>query len=116
MESQVRSSAAYILFYRRRDTTYKPMDVIYPSIKDSNFIGKPIHTKYGSIGYLVDYRKDHPCPYVVMFQGSMVAYLNEEAILQDIDSDDLTPVQEAHEQKKIAAKKKQPATSSTNSN
>jgi len=110
MESQVRSSAAYILFYRRKDTTYKHIDEIYPNIKSVNFIGKPMNTKYG-IGYLVNYRNGHPCPYVVMFHGSTVAYLGKDSILDDVDSDDLTQVQEEHERAKLASKKKSSSSS-----
>lgn len=65
LESKVRSPFAYILFYKRRDIMYKPLEKVFRSISlQSNdfFRGKPCRLKkrYGAklLGYLWDRRTD----------------------------------------------------------
>jgi hypothetical protein len=92
-ESKVHSSSAYILFYRRKDLT--SMKKAIPTLNVTRFPGMPIHIKPGYltakalVGCLIEYREDHPCPFVVGLSSGAVCYLSAKAIGKDPDSEDL---------------------------
>jgi hypothetical protein len=83
LEHQVRSSAAYVLFYRRKDLAEKTMNQVIPRLNLTKFIGMPIRTKYGPVGYLLEYREGHVCPYVIGLAQSGIMYLSEDAIVKE---------------------------------
>jgi hypothetical protein len=81
-EVDVRTEAAYCLFYRRKDIATKKISDIIPYMNETKFVGMPIKTKYGVNGYLLEYREGHKCPYVVGLNGSTIMYLSKNDILK----------------------------------
>lgn len=97
-EATVRSPAAYILFYQRKDVANTPLHGLVPRLNVQKFPGMPVRFKihFSSkpmVGALLEYRPNHNCPYVVVYKQYMKLYLNEESILKDADSEDLTQAQ-----------------------
>ena len=77
LETNVRTEAAYCLFYKRKDLAAKGITDIIPYMNETKFVGMPIKTKLGPIGYLLSYRgNNHKTPYVVGVAGSMIMYLS----------------------------------------
>ena len=91
-EDQVQTKAAYILFYRRKDLVGKELSDIIPTLNETKFPGMPIRTKYGKVGYLIEYREFDPCPYVVGLGPNTVLYLSENSIIPDPDTEDLSSI------------------------
>ena len=91
-EDQVQTRAAYILFYRRKDLVGKAMSDIVPTLNVTKFPGMPVHLRYGKVGYLIEYRKGHPCPYKVGLGANTILYVGEKSIERDPDSEDLSAV------------------------
>mmetsp|Transcript_7782 Transcript_7782/g.9376 ORF Transcript_7782/g.9376 Transcript_7782/m.9376 type:complete len:88 (+) Transcript_7782:4694-4957(+) len=56
-ESDVVTRSAYILFYRRKDLTNKPMSAVVPRLNKTMFAGMPVQTKDGKNCYLIEYRE-----------------------------------------------------------
>ena len=93
LEDQVQTKAAYILFYRRKDLIGKPMSDIIPKLNVSKFPGMPVKLKRGGkVGYLIEYREGHPCPYKVGLGANTVLYLSEDSVEADPDSEDLSAI------------------------
>lgn len=64
-ESQIHTSSAYILFYKRKDLGQKPIAQIVPRLNVTKFPGMPVRIRPGYLtnkelnGYLIEYRRDH---------------------------------------------------------
>jgi len=76
LETEVRTEAAYCLFYKRKDLVNKGIGDIIPYMNKDKFIGMPIKTTFGVDGYLLEHREGHKCPYVVGVAGCMTMYLS----------------------------------------
>jgi hypothetical protein len=93
--SEVHTSNAYILFYRRKDLDKKPLKHIIPTLNLTRFPGLPIHIKPGYLTkkqlvcYLIEYREGHPCPYKLGLQNGTILYLSSQAIVRDPDTEEL---------------------------
>lgn len=94
-ESQVHTTAAYILFYRRKDLSKHSLTHIVPTLNLSKFPGMPVHIKAGylsskeMVGYLIEYREGHACPYKIGLPSGTILYLSARAVVRDPDSEDL---------------------------
>mmetsp|Transcript_23239 Transcript_23239/g.22813 ORF Transcript_23239/g.22813 Transcript_23239/m.22813 type:complete len:98 (-) Transcript_23239:42-335(-) len=62
------------------------MRQVYPILNKEKFKGMPMKTKYG-FGYLLEYRADNPCKYVVKLTNGVTAILREDQIIQAEDED-----------------------------
>jgi hypothetical protein len=75
-ESKIRTNAAYILFYKKKDIFDMRIKDVYPSIGSKDiFRGKPVKLQaFGQklMGYIVDYRPTEPCPYHVRISNSNI--------------------------------------------
>jgi hypothetical protein len=80
-EVDVRTEAAYCLFYRRKDLATKVIGDLIPYMNDTKFVGMPIKSIYGN-GYLLEYRENHKCPFVVGMNGSTIMYLSKDSIVR----------------------------------
>ena len=45
----------------------------------------PIRLKSGKVGYLIEYREGHPCPYKVGIGANTTMYLSADSIVEDPD-------------------------------
>ena len=84
------SRSAYILFYRRKDLTQKPMSAVVPRLNKSFFPGMPVKLKSGHYCYCIEYREGHSCPLVLGLGESIILYVKESEIVKDPDSEDLS--------------------------
>jgi len=94
-ESTVRSRSAYILFYKRKDLTAQKanFEKVIPRLNITKFAGMPVRTKYSTkVGYLLEYREGHPCPYKVGMPSGLVLFLNAGSVQADPDSEDMSAV------------------------
>ena len=95
-ESEVVTKSAYILFYRRKDTQETPLSNFVPRLngreKKDNFPGKPMRLKTGQTGYLIEYREDHACPYVIGLDQDVRFCVSEDWLVDDPDSEDLSAI------------------------
>ena len=80
------------MFYRRKDLIGKAMSDIVPKINVTKFPGMPVKLKRGKVGYLIEYRKGHPCPYKVGLGANTIMYLSEESVEADPDTEDLSAI------------------------
>ena len=88
----MQTRAAYILFYKRKDLAGKPMQEVIPRLNLTKFPGMPVRLKTGKVGYLIEYRQGHPCPYKVGFGANIVMYLSEQSVQNDPDTEDLSNI------------------------
>ena len=56
------------------------MSEIIPTLNETKFPGMPVKLKSGKVGYLIEYREGHPCPYKVGLGANTVMYLSEKSI------------------------------------
>ena len=77
-ECDVVTRSAYILFYRRKDLTQKPMSAVVPRLNRTFFCGMPIQTKSGLSCYLIEYREGHSCPLVLGMGDGIMIYMRED--------------------------------------
>ena len=89
-ERDVVARAAYILFYRRKDLTQRPMSAVIPRLNRSYFPGMPVKLKTGQTCFLLEYREGHPCPFVLGLGESITIYCKKSDIEEDADSEDLS--------------------------
>ena len=89
-ESDVVTRSAYILFYRRKDLTGKPMQAVVPKLNRSYFPGMPVKLRSGHDCYLIEYREGHPAPLVLGLGDSIIIYTSEKEVVPDNDSEDLS--------------------------
>ena len=85
-EDEVQTKSAYILFYRRKDIAGKAMSDVIPTLNKSKFPGMPIRLKSGKVGYLIEYREGHACPYVVGLGTNTTMYLSADSVIDDPDN------------------------------
>ena len=84
-EEQVQTSAAYILFYKRKDIIGKSMSEVIPTLNKTKFPGMPVRMKSGNVGYFIEYREGHPCPFLIGLGSSVRLYLSSSSIVEDDD-------------------------------
>ena len=71
------------------------MHQVIPKLNHTKFPGVPVHIKPGYltakalVGCLIEYRDNHPCPFVVGLQSGTICFLSAKAIDKDPDSEDL---------------------------
>lgn len=53
-ESSIQKSAAYILFYVRKDVKDKKLADFFPHIQNDFFPGKPVKTKEGKDAFVIN--------------------------------------------------------------
>ena len=68
------------------------MSDIIPKLNETMFPGMPVKLKSGKVGYLIEYRMGHPCPYKVGLGANTVMYLSENSVVADPDSEDLSAI------------------------
>ena len=89
-ESDVVSRSAYILFYRRKDLTQRPLATVVPRLNKTWFVGMPLRTRSGLDCYLIEYRQGNPCPLVLGLGDGIIIYTREEEVMPDPDTEDLS--------------------------
>ena len=68
------------------------MSTVVPRLNVTYFPGMPIKTKQGQNCYLIEYRAGHPCPLVLGLGDGIKIYTQENAVISDPDSEDLSAI------------------------